>query len=218
MYKESIDTPDVFWEKMAYSITWYSKWHQVCIMDLYGPYIKWYIGASLNVCFNCIDRHLLNGHRNRVAIHAVGNELNDVRSYTYFELYQEINKFAHVLSSFGVKKGSTVTIYLPLLPESIIAMLACARIGAIHSYIFAGFSSDSVRTRIIDSESSVVITTDGSYRGNKLVKHKDVINDAVKGLSFVKAVIILTKAKIDIQFNSNTDHYWCDLMEKAPKS
>lgn len=162
-----------------------------------------------------MDRHVLNGFGDKIAIQWVGNEESEKLTITYKKLYDEVNKFSHVLASLNINKGDTVSIYMPLIMESVIALLACSRVGAIHSFIFAGFSSEALKSRFEDANSKLIITTDGAYRGKKLVTHKEVIDDAVKGLSFVKNVIVVRHANINLKLNS-IDLDWNTLMNAAP--
>ena len=182
MYDESIKDPVAFWGKHADVLHWFAKWHNVFSWDVKDAKIKWYEGGKLNACYNCVDRHALGPNRNKAAIIWQGENDEDVKTYTYQQLLYEVSRFANVLKSKGVQKGDRVSIYLPMVPELVISMLACARIGAIHSVVFGGFSSESLRDRIADSECKVLITADGNHRGGKLISLKQNADLALEGL------------------------------------
>ena len=165
MYEESIKDPDNFWSKLATEqISWYKKWNKVQEYDFKKGKIKWFDGAQLNVSYNCLDRHVENGHGNDIAIIWEGNEPTLEKKFTYKQLLDEVQKFTNVLESKGVKKGDRICIYLQMLPELVISMLACTRIGAIHSIVFGGFSAESLRDRINDSNCKILITQDQGFR------------------------------------------------------
>ena len=162
LYKQSVKEPEKFWgEQAEKNLTWYKKWDKVLDYDFHKPSIKWFTGGKLNVSVNCLDRHITTATRNKAALiwEADGG---DYRTYTYQQMYYEVNKFANVLKKKGIRKGDRVTIYLPMIPELPIAMLACARIGAVHSVVFGGFSAESLRDRINDAQAVALITADGN--------------------------------------------------------
>jgi len=159
-----------FWGKEAEELEWYQKWNKV-LDDSNKPFYKWFVGAKTNIVHNCLDRHQKTWRKNKIAIAWVG-ENGDLRTYSYFALNREVNQFANVLKAMGVKKGDRVTIYMPRIPEIIIAMLACAKIGAVHSVVYGGFSVDALQGRIEDSESKVVVTADGGWMNGKIVELK----------------------------------------------
>src|SRR5512139_120699 len=172
MYKASVSDPEKFWgEQAEKNLTWYKKWDKVLDYDFHKPYIKWFQGGKLNASVQCLDRFVNTPTRNKAALiwEADGGEY---RTFTYQQLYMEVNKFANVLKKKGVKKGDRVTIYLPMIPELAISMLACARIGAVHSIVFGGFSADALKDRIQDCEAKMLITSDASYRSGKSVPLK----------------------------------------------
>jgi hypothetical protein len=172
LYKKSIDDPDGFWGEMAEkNLTWYKKWDKVSDWDFNKPYIKWFVGGKLNASYNCLDRHINTPVRNKAAIIWEADD-GSYKTYTYQQLYHEVNRFANVLKKHGVKKGDRVTIYLPMIPELPIAMLACARIGAIHSVVFGGFSATALKDRIQDCKSNLLITADKGVRGGRTVPLK----------------------------------------------
>jgi acetyl-CoA synthetase len=169
MWEESVKRPDKFWGREAAELTWQTKWKKV--LDWKLPFAKWFVGGKLNVSENCLDRHLDGVRRNKAAILWEG-EPGEKRVLTYAQLHREVCKFANVLKRNRVKKGDRVLIYMPMIPEAAIAMLACARIGATHSVVFGGFSSDSIRDRISDCQASLVVTADGGYRRGSIVPLK----------------------------------------------
>ncbi len=173
MWKESVTDPDKFWAKQAERLDWFKKPTKICDYSFKPPvYVKWFEDGKLNVSYNCLDRQLAT-RKNKAAIIFEGNDPSDWKVYTYADMYREVNKFANVLKKNGVKKGDRVTIFLPMIPELAITMLACTRIGAIHCIVFGGFSSDALKDRIENSDSKVLITCDGTYRGAKAVPQKD---------------------------------------------
>jgi acetyl-CoA synthetase len=162
LYDEAADDRLAFWDRQARTLTWATPWAQTLDWSD-APFAKWFVGGTLNVAYNCVDRHVEAGHGDRVAIHFEG-EPGDTRTITYADLQREVSRAANALTALGVGKGDRVAIYLPMIPEAAIAMLACARIGAPHSVVFGGFSSEALRSRIEDAEAKVVITADGGYR------------------------------------------------------
>ncbi|WP_067958334.1 acetate--CoA ligase [Nitrosopumilus sp. Nsub] len=202
-----------FWDNQAHNLTWFSPWERT--LDWNSPFAKWFVGGKINASYNALDVHQATKSK-KPAILWEG-ENGDSKTYTYEDLFKEVQKFANVLKSLGVEKGDRVTIYLPMVPELPIAMLACARIGAIHTVIFSGFSAASIKDRIDDSKSKIVITADGGFRRGKIVKLKEVIDDAIKDFEFVKNVIVLERTKNEITISSR-DHLWNDLMQTASDS
>ena len=202
-----------FWDEQAHNLSWFSPWERT--LDWNPPFAKWFVGGTINASYNALDIHQ-DTLSEKPAILWEG-ENGDSKTLTYGDLFVEVQKFANVLKSLGVKKGDRVTIYLPMVPELPAAMLACARIGAIHTVIFSGFSSASIKDRIDDSKSKIVITADGSYRRGKIVKLKEVIDDAVKDLEFVKHVVVLERTKNKIPILPR-DKFWNELMSDASDS
>jgi acetyl-CoA synthetase len=213
IYKQSVDNPEKFWgEQAEKNLTWYKKWDKVLDYDFHKPSIKWFTGGKLNVSVNCLDRYITTTTRNKAAIiwEADGG---DYRTYTYQQLYTEVNKFANVLKKKGIKKGDRVTIYLPMIPELPIAMLACARIGAIHSIVFGGFSSKSLMDRIQDCESSLLITADEGVRGGRFVAMKSNADEALNECPKVKNVIVVQHACTNkVNLEPNRDSWWHEEM------
>ena len=202
-----------FWSDQAKNLLWFSTWQKT--LDWSPPFAKWFVGGKINASYNALDVHQ-NTKYDKPAILWEG-ENGDSRTLTYGDLFIEVQKFANVLKSLGVKKGDRVTIYLPMVPELPIAMLACARIGAIHTVIFSGFSVESIRDRINDSKSKIVVTADGGYRRGKIVKLKEVIDEAIHDFKFVKHVVVLERTKNKISI-SPKDKLWNDLMATASDS
>ncbi|MBI5602499.1 MAG: acetate--CoA ligase [Deltaproteobacteria bacterium] len=214
IYNWSAENTEEFWARMAGEhLTWYRKWDKVWDWDFYKPSVQFFVGGKLNASYNCLDRHLGSPLRNKAALIWEG-DLGDYKTYTYQQLYTEVNRFANVLKKNGITKGDRVTIYLPMIPELPIAMLACARIGAIHSIVFGGFSPSSLRDRIQDCQSTLVITADNGLRGNKLVPLKTNADEALKECPFVGKVIVVNRAgKTEMQ--TGRDLWWHEQM-KAP--
>src|SRR3954466_5116872 len=187
MYRESIKSPAKFWAREADELVWQKRWKSV--LQWKAPFAKWFVGGKLNISENCLDRHLTGPRRNKVAILWEG-EPGDKRALTYQQLHRDVCRFANVLKRNKVRKGDRVVIYLPTIPEAAIAMLACARIGAIHSVVFGGFSADSIRDRIADCGATTVITADGGYRRGAIVPLKHNVDEALKGQTTVRRVIV----------------------------
>ena len=215
IYKKSIKNPDTFWAKMAKEfLHWNKKWTKVSEWDFTKPSVKWFINGKLNVSYNCIDRHLNSYKRNKAAIIWEGDD-GSYKTYTYQQLYYEVNRFANVLKKHGVKKGDRVTIYLPMIPELPISMLACARIGAIHSVVFGGFSSTSLRDRIQDSEAKLLITSDEGVRGGKFVPLKANSDEAIKNNTTIEKVIVIKRTGNPVNMAANRDLWWHEEMKAA---
>ena len=196
-----------FWEKQAKSLSWFSPWEKT--LDWNPPFAKWFVGGTINASYNTLDIHQQN-KANKPAILWEG-ENGDSLVLTYKEMWTRVKKLANVLKSLGVRKGDRVTIYLPMIPELPISMLACARIGATHTVIFSGFSATAIKDRIEDSKSKIVITSDGGYRRGNIIKLKEVIDDAIQGLDFVQNVIVVERTKNTIKLSSK-DKFWNQLM------
>src|SRR5213595_3779788 len=205
MYLESIRQPAKFWTREAKELVWRAAWGKV--LEWKPPFAKWFVGGKLNVSENCLDRHLEGPRRNKAAIIWEG-EPGDKRTLTYQQLYRAVCRFANVLKRNKIKKGDRVIIYLPNIPEAAIAMLACARIGAVHSAVFGGFSADSVRDRITDSGAIAVVTADGGYRRGGIVPLKKNVDDALHGHTSIKRVIVFRRAGNEIHMEEGRDVWW----------
>jgi acetyl-CoA synthetase len=213
MYDRSIKDPDSFWGEQANNLEWFKKWDKVLDYS-FGDnlYIKWFQGGKINVTVNCLDRHLKTQRKNKVALIWEGEPEGDARKYTYQQLYEEVCKFANVLKKKGVKKGDRVTIYMPMIPELPIAMLACARIGAIHSIVFGGFSADSLKDRILDANAGALITTDASYRSGKVIGLKNNADQALASCPNVKTVIVYNRTNTKVEMKAGRDFWWHEEM------
>jgi acetyl-CoA synthetase len=215
LYDESIKDPVAFWEKNAEVLHWFAHWHKPFSWDVDDAKIKWFEGGKLNACYNCVDRHALGPRKNKAAIIWQGEGEDDVRTFTYQQLLHEVSKFANVLKSKGVQKGDRVSIYMPMIPELIFAMLACARIGAVHSVVFGGFSSESLRDRINDSDCKVLITADGNHRGGKLVTLKQNADVALERGTTIKSVIVVKRAGNECVMEPGRDFWYHEEMASA---
>jgi acetyl-CoA synthetase len=210
MYRESIEKPDKFWAREASELLWRQKWTKV--LDWKIPFAKWFVGGKLNVSENCLDRHLDTARRYKAAIVWEG-EPGEKRTLTYQQLHHEVCKFANVLKRNHIKKGDRVIIYMPLVPEAAIAMLACTRIGAVHSVVFGGFSAESIKDRINDSQATAVITADGGYRRGAIVALKQQVDEALKDAPAVKRVIVFRRANNEVHIEEGRDVWWHREME-----
>jgi acetyl-CoA synthetase len=213
MYDEAAADYQGFWARQAAElIAWDQEWSTICEWDL--PYSKWFIGGKLNVAHNCLDRHVLAGSGDKVAIHWEG-EPGDTRTITYAELLNETKKFANVLKGLGVERGDRVNIYLPMIPEAAVAMLACARIGAAHSVVFGGFSAQSLTDRINDAEAKVLITADGGWRRGEVFNLKGPADEALEGTSTITDVVVVKRGGNEVTMTEGRDHWYHDLMADA---
>lgn len=203
-----------FWEQQAENLDWFKKWDNV--LDWNPPNAKWFEGGKLNASYNCLDRHVKNGLKNKAAIIWEG-EPGDTRTLTYWDMYRDVNKFANCLKKLGVKKGDRVSIYMPMIPELVIAMLACARIGAIHSIVFGGFSPNALRDRINDSECKVLITADGGYRRGQVLPLKHDADEALKDTPSIEHVVIVKRDSHPqpLHIVEGRDHWYHRLMQEA---
>jgi acetyl-CoA synthetase len=205
MYRESLRRPEKFWAREAAELVWNKPWKKV--LKWKAPFAKWFVCGKLNVSENCLDRHLAGPNRNKAAILWEG-EPGDKRALTYQQLHRDVCRFANVLKRNKIRKGDRVIIYMPTIPEAAIAMLACARIGAVHSVVFGGFSADSIRDRIADSGATALITADGSYRRGAIVPLKKNVDDALRGGTSVKRVIVFRRAGNDVHIEEGRDVWW----------
>jgi len=214
-YKKSIDSPEQFWAEIAENFTWQKKWDKVLDWNFEEPNIKWFLNAKFNITENAIDRHLPDKANKTAFIWEPNSVDAKHRVITYQNLHDEVCKVANVLKSLGVKKGDRVCIYMPMIPETVFSMLACARIGAIHSVVFAGFSSSALAGRIQDSDCKVVLTTDGAYRGVKDIPIKAVVDEAIETCSSVEKVLVYKHTNTPITINKNIDVIWQDIVPSA---
>ena len=216
VYKESILKPDEFWASIAERVHWYKKWQKVSDVDYKKAKINWFINGKLNVSYNCLDRHVNDGNGDKTAIIWEGNNPSEDKKYTYSELLIEVKKFANVLKSLGVKKGDRVCLYMQMVPELSIAMLACCRIGAVHSVVFGAFSADSLRDRINDSSCKILITQDTGVRGKKdNIPMKENANIALRETPSIDAVVVVKRTGVDVEMLEGRDVWWHKECEKV---
>jgi acetyl-CoA synthetase len=217
MYKESIDDPEGFWAKQAERLDWYKKWDKVMDYSFKDDiYVKFFEGGKLNVSYNCLDRHMKDGKKNKAAIIWEGNDPSENKTFTYADMYREVNKFANVLKKNGIKRGDRVSLFLPMIPELAISMLACTRIGAIHSIVFGGFSSDALRDRIQDCEAKLIVTCDGTYRGAKAVPQKSNADRAIDACPTIEKQIVVKRTGTEVDWKEGRDVWWHDEMKDVP--
>ncbi|MCS7275739.1 MAG: acetate--CoA ligase [Dehalococcoidia bacterium] len=216
VYEEAERDPQAFWARWAEQLHWFQKWQRV--LEWNPPWAKWFVGGRTNLAYNCLDRHLAGARKNKAAIVWEG-EPGEVRILTYWELYRQVCKFANVLKSLGIRKGDRVTIYMPLVPEAAIAMLACARIGAVHSVVFGGFSSEALRDRIQDAQAKVLVTADGGWRRGNIVPLKRNADEALRECPTIEHVVVYHRGcyeQAQVPMTPGRDLWWHELMAQAP--
>ena len=214
-YKKSIANPESFWAEQANNFVWRKKWNKVLQWDFNKPEVKWFLGGKLNITENCIDRHL-PARANQTAILWESNDANEPsKKITYQQLHEQVCKVGNMLKANGVKKGDRVCIYMPMIPETAYAILGCARIGAVHSVVFAGFSSGSVADRMNDSGCKVVLTADGAFRGDKSINLKSIVDEALQKAPSVEKCIVVERTKTTINMQTGRDAWWHTEMQKA---
>jgi len=213
LYDEANEDYETFWARQASElISWFDPWRTVCEWDL--PFSKWFVGGTLNVSYNCLDRHVLAGRGDKVAFHFEG-EPGDTRTVTYAQLLDEVQKFANSLKTLGVAKGDRVNIYMPMIPEAAVAMLACSRIGAAHSVVFGGFSSQALADRINDAEAKVLITADGGWRRGEVFPLKQYADEALQSTPSIEHVVVVKRGGNDVSMTAGRDSWYHDLIAKA---
>ncbi len=212
IYKQAAADPEAFWASWAEKLDWIEPWDEV--LDWEPPDVKWFVGGKLNACYNCVDRHVKNGLRNKAAIIWEG-EPGDRRTLTYWDLYREVNRFANALKERGIGKGDVVAIYMPMIPELVIAMLACARIGAIHSVVFGGFSAEALADRMNDSQAKALITADGGWRRGQIIPLKHDADYALRDAPSVEHVFIVRRGEFPLRVKEGRDHWWHRAMQEA---
>jgi acetyl-CoA synthetase len=213
LYDEANEDYEAFWARQASElVSWDTEWDTICEWKL--PYSKWFVGGQLNVSYNCLDRHVIAGKGDKVAFHFEG-EPGDTRTITYSQMLDEVQKFANVLKGLGVNKGDRVNIYLPMIPEAAVAMLACARIGAVHSVVFGGFSSQALSDRINDAEAKVLITADGGYRRGEVFPLKPQADEAVANTPSITAVVVVKRGGNEVDMQAGRDHWYHEIMATA---
>ena len=210
LYALAAADPESFWAKQAEDLNWFKKWDTV--LEWNEPFAKWFVGGKINISYNCLDRHLTTWRRNKAAFIWEG-EPGEVRTLTYQQLHFQVCKFANVLKKLGVTKGDRVALYMPLVPELAIAMLACARIGATHTVIFGGFSADAIRDRVNDGQCKVIVTADGGYRRGAEIKLKAVVDEAVPQCPSVRDVLVYRRTGSPVTMSHGRDHWWHELVD-----
>jgi len=218
IYRRSFEDPQNFWAEMAEEyLDWFKKWdgpvEEYSFKD--DIYLRYFVGGKLNVAYNCLDRHLKTWRKDKAALIWQGEPLEESRTFTYQELHGEVCRFANALKNLGVKKGDRVSIYLPMIPELPIAMLACARIGAIHSVVFGGFSADALRDRILDCDSRILITSNYGYRSGRILETKKSADVALESCPDVKTCIVVNRVDRETKMMKGRDHWWHDLVDEA---
>jgi acetyl-CoA synthetase len=214
VYERAEQDPEGFWADFARELHWFKEWDRV-LDESNAPFYEWFVGGKLNVAYNCLDYQIDQGRGDKTAILWIGDEPDDIRTFTYSELKMQVEKFANVLKGLGVEKGTPVSIYLGMIPELPIAMLACARIGAPHSVVFGGFSSDSLRDRINDCEAKILVTCDTGPRGGRRVPLKENADEALQDAPSVQNVVVVRRTGDDVPFQKGRDLWWHELMEEA---
>ncbi|MDP5101374.1 MAG: AMP-binding protein, partial [Nonlabens sp.] len=216
VYRKSVLNPENFWEEIAEEhFSWRKRWDKVLTWDFKKPEVAWYEGAKLNITENCLDRHLAT-RANKTAILFEPNDPNEEAQHiTYKELHERVCRFANVLKERGIKKGDRICIYLPMIPELVVAMLACARIGAVHSVVFAGFSATALATRINDCDCTMVICSDGSYRGAKITDLKGIVDEALTDCPRIKEVLVVKRTNNEVTMVEHRDFWVQPLLDAA---
>jgi acetyl-CoA synthetase len=214
MYLESVNAPDKFWAKQATEhLVWRKPFKRV--LDWQPPHAKWFVGGKLNVSENCLDRHLGTARENKAAIIFEG-EPGDVRTITYKQLHFHVCRLAHILENAGIKPGDRIGIYLPMIPEAVIAMLACARVGAVHTVIFGGFSAEAIKDRMNDCKAKLIITADGGWRRGKIIELKANVDKALEGAPSVQTVLVVKRCGNPVTMVEGRDVWWREAWEGAP--
>ncbi len=215
-YKKSIKNPKKFWDKIAdENFVWYQRWTKVVEFDMEEAKIKWFKNAKLNITKNCLDRHLSERGDKTAIIWEPNDPQEEAQYISYRELHERVCKMANVLTDLGIKKGDRVCIYLPMIPELAVAMLACAKMGAVHSVIFAGFSSTAVESRVNDCGAKIIITSDGSYRGNKAIDLKGIIDEAAEKCPTIEKILVVKRTNTEVKMKEGRDVFLSDLWENA---
>ena len=212
IYRRAAENPEAFWASAAENLHWFKKWDTV--LRWQEPHAEWFLDGKINAAYNCVDRHLETFRKNKAAIIWEG-EPGERRTLTYQQLHREVSKFANVLKKLGVKSGERVALYMPLVPELAVAMLACARIGAPHTVIFGGFSADAIRDRVNDCGCKLIVTADGGWRRGSEIKLKEIVDEAVAETPSIENVVVFRRTGSKVNFNENLDHWWHDLMNEA---
>ncbi len=216
IYQDAARDRLAFWAEQARGLLWDSPW--TATLEWTPPFAKWFVGGTINACVNAVDRHVAAGIGDKVAFHWIGDGERDRRDVTYADLKRDVCKAANALTSLGVKTGDRVTIYMPMIPETVITILACARIGAPHNVVFCGFSAESLRSRILDSDSHVVVTTDGQFRRGTPTPVKPAVDEALEDCPQVAKVLVVRRTGGDVAWNDERDLWWHDLVDPASET
>ena len=214
-YKKSVENPSLFWEEIAQTFKWKKKWNRVLDWDFNKPKVSWFEGGRLNITENCLDRHLKTSSEKTALIWEPNNPNESPKHISYKELHRDVCRFSNVLKSLGVKKGDRICLYMPMIPELTVAVLSCARIGAIHSVVFAGFSAQALQDRINDSECKLIITADGSFRGEKVLNLKSIVDQAIQNCRSIEHCIMVRRTKAEVNLIPERDLLWSQLMEES---
>jgi len=212
-WERSINNPEEYWAEKANAIHWFKTWNKV-LDDSNPPFYRWFVGGVLNVCYNTLDRHLETPRKNQLAYIWEG-ELGDIRTFTYYQLYREVNKLANIFKDFGLKKGDRVAVYLPMIPELPITLLATVRLGGIHTVVFSGFSAEALADRMNDCQAKILVTADGSYRRGKVVPLKETVDRALTNVSSVEKVVVVKRTGQQVPMKEGRDYYYDDLMAQV---
>ncbi len=210
LLEKSAANPEWFWDEMARDLVWFENYNEV--LEWKAPHASWFLDGKFNIAYNALDRHIKSGRKNKLA-YIWESEKGEVRKFTYFELYREVNRLANALKKMGIKKGDRVSIYLPMIPELPIAMLACARIGAVHSVVFSGFWAKAFQERAKDAQSKVAITADGFYRRGKLLKLKDTLDEVMEHIPSLEKVVVVKNTHCDLDMKKGRDVYWEEVIQ-----
>ncbi|GAB6055709.1 acetate--CoA ligase [Methanobacterium alkalithermotolerans] len=210
LLEKSAANPEWFWDEMARDLVWFEDYNEV--LEWKAPHASWFLDGKFNIAYNALDRHIKSGRKNKLA-YIWESEKGEVRKFTYFELYREVNRLANALKKMGIKKGDRVSIYLPMIPELPIAMLACARIGAVHSVVFSGFWAKAFQERAKDAQSKVAITADGFYRRGKLLKLKDTLDEVMEHIPSLEKVVVVKNTHCDLDMKKGRDVYWEEVIQ-----
>src|SRR3954470_231445 len=210
LYDEGARDRIAFWEKQAEWLRWETHWHTA--LEWEAPFAKWFVGGRLNACVNAVDRHVEAGFGDKIAYHWVGDGERETRDLTYADLQREVSRAAHALTELGVNAGDRVAIYMPMIPETVITILACARLGAPHNVVFCGFSADALRGRILDADARVVVTTDGQFRRGAPTAVKPAVDEAVAGCPDLRHVLVVRRTGDDVDWTEGRDVWWHDIV------
>ncbi|TFH33609.1 MAG: acetyl-coenzyme A synthetase, partial [Bacteroidia bacterium] len=215
-YQKSVHDPEAFWSKIAENFYWRKQWDKVLDWDFSVPRVSWFINGKLNITENIFEKNMFTLADQPAIIWEPNDPAEDNRTLTYSDLFDEVRKFSNVLLGLGIEKGDRVAIYMPMVPELVISMLACARIGAIHSVVFAGFSANSLADRIIDADARLVLTSDGAYRGAKTIKIKEIVDEALLTCPSVNSVIVVKRTGEEVTMMEGRDLWWHDIVNGTP--